>query len=61
MADTQANSILEIIHQFIANLVRTFDFKSNYQDTDDPWLVILSATYFAVRSTHHTKLQAMLG
>ena len=45
--NAQANSILEIIHQVIANLVRTFDFKKNL-DEGDPWEGILAATSFAI-------------
>ena len=59
--NTQDSSILEIIHQVIANLVRTFELQNNYLDEDDPWSGILAATDFAVRSTYHTTLQAMPG
>ena len=55
----QENSILERIQQVIFNLVRTFDLKNNYLDEDDPWLGILVATSFSVRSMYHTTLQAM--
>ena len=48
MENPQANSILEIINQVVANLVRTFDLQSNYLDEDYPWSDILSATAFAV-------------
>ena len=44
--NSQANSVLEQIHQFIANLVRTYDLKNIYLDEDDPWSGILVATYF---------------
>ena len=47
---TQANSILERIHQVIANLIHKFDLKNNYLDEDDPWSGILVATAFAARS-----------
>ena len=57
----QANSKLEIIHQVIANLARTFDLKNDDPDEDDPWSGILAATDFAVQRTHHTKLQATPG
>ena len=60
-ANPQANSILERIHQVIANLVRTFDLQNNYLDKEDPWAGILAATAFAVRSTYHTTLQATPG
>ena len=50
----QVNSILEIIHQVIANSVRTFKFKNNYLDKDYPWSAILATTAFPVRSMYHT-------
>ena len=60
-SNTQENSILERIHQVIANLVRTSDLKNIYLDKDDPWSGILSATTFAVRNTYHTTLQDKTG
>ena len=33
----QVNSILEIIHQVISNLIQTFDLQNNYIYEDDPW------------------------
>ena len=32
--------------------------KNNYLDKYDPWEIILEDTYFALQSTHCTKLQA---
>ena len=55
------NSILERIHQVIANLVSMFDLQSYHLDEDDPWSGILEATDFEIRSTHHTTLQATPG
>ena len=57
----QAKSILEIIIQFIANLVSKFDSQNNYIDKDYPWSSILSATAFALQSMYHTTLQATPG
>ena len=37
--------MLEIIHQVIVNLVRTFDFKKNYLDKDDHWSGILAGNH----------------
>ena len=54
----QVNSLLEIIHQVIAKLVCMFDLKNDYLDEDDPWLSILSATYFISHSMYHKILQA---
>ena len=48
------NSILEIIHQIIANLVHKFDLQNNYLDEDDPWSEILTAMAFAVLSQFRT-------
>jgi transposase InsO family protein len=50
----QANTIVERIHQVIANMIRTFELETNYMDEDDPWKGMLSATAFAVCSTYHT-------
>ena len=57
----QANSVVERIHQVIANMIRTFELEDNYLDEDDPWKGILSATAFAVRSTIHTTTQKTPG
>ena len=54
----QANSVVERIHQVIANMVRTFELGNKYLDKDDPWKAILSATAFAVRSTISTTTQS---
>ena len=44
----QENSILERIHQVIANCVRKFDLQNNYLEKDDLWSGILSDTDFSV-------------
>ena len=36
---------LEQIHQYTANIVRTFDLKDNYLDEDDPFVIILQFLY----------------
>ena len=43
--------ILEWIHQVPVNLVHTNNIKETYVNKDDPWLNILSAAAFTVRST----------
>ena len=48
MANSQANSIVEIIHQFIASLVHTSELNNIYLDKDDPWLGVLEAKAFLV-------------
>ena len=55
------NSILEIIHQVIANLVRMFDLQDNYLDKYDPLSGILAATDFVVHSTYHNTLKDVPG
>jgi transposase InsO family protein len=57
----QANTIVERIHQVIANMIRTFELETNYMDEEDPWKGILSATAFAVCSTYHTTLKKSPG
>jgi Integrase zinc binding domain/RNase H-like domain found in reverse transcriptase len=57
----QANAIVERVHQVIGNIIRTFELENNYLDEDDPWMGILSATAFAVRSTFHTTLRSTPG
>ena len=58
MLNLQANTISEMIHQVIANLVCMFDVKNNHLDEDDPWSDILEATAFVVRSKYYTMLQS---
>ena len=53
----QTNAIVEIIHQVIGNIIRTFELETSYIDEENPWKGILSATVFTVRSTYHTTLQ----
>ena len=57
----QANTIVDCIHQVIANMIRTFELEENYLDKEDPWKGVLSATAFAVRSTYHTTLKKTPG
>jgi hypothetical protein len=35
-SETQANAIVERVHQVIGNIIRTFELESNYLDEDDP-------------------------
>ena len=57
----QANAIVERVHQVTGNMIRTCKLEENYLDEEDPWKRILSATAFAVRSTHHITLQKSPG
>ena len=52
----QSNAIIEIIHQTVGNIIRTFDVSNIVNN--NPWSVIIDATMFAVRVTYHTTLQA---
>ena len=54
VGNPQYNSIIEIIHQALENLIRTFDMEKNYVDEDDPWKRILAAEAFYIHSTFHT-------
>lgn len=57
----QANSIIERVHQVIANLCQTFELEENYMDTDDPWAGLLTAATFTICSTIHTTLKVTPG
>ena len=54
----QSNAIIELIHQSIGNIIRTFDVSNIVNN--DPWSGILAATMFAVCATYYTTLQASL-
>ena len=49
----QANEIIERIHQVIGNLAHIYNLQETYVDDADPWMGILAASSFAVRSTYH--------
>jgi len=53
----QTNSILERVHQTIANILRTFKIHDTTVDEEDLWSGILAATMFVIRSTVHTTTQ----
>ena len=44
---------MELIHQVLSNIVRTYNIQETYVDEADPWMGILAAAYFAVQSTYH--------
>ena len=58
--NSQANAIVERIHQVIDNMIRTFELEDKDVD-QDVWKGIIAATSFAVRSTWHSTLQATPG
>ena len=49
----QANATIEIIHQVLGNLLLAYNQQETYLDDADPWIGILAASAFAVRSTYH--------
>jgi len=64
--NSQANSILEHVHQTISNILRTFKILDTTMEEEDPWSGLLAATMFAIRSmvhitTQHTPMQLVLG
>ena len=51
-----SNTVLEIIHQFLGNLIRTFNiFIRTYVDEDDSWTSILAAAAFVLFSKTNTQ------
>ena len=46
-----SNAVLERIHQVLRNIVRTCSITHYYVDKQNPWLVILVASSFAIHST----------
>ena len=54
----QANAILERVHQVLGDMLRTKELQKHTFDTVDPWSDILASVAWAIRSTHHTTLQA---
>ena len=49
--------IVKHAHQTLGNVIRSFELQDNpYLDSDDPWLGILAAASFAMRSMYHTTL-----
>ena len=53
----QANATIERIHQVSGNLIRKFNLHDIYVDDADPWIEILAAATFGVRSTYHRNKQ----
>ena len=56
-----SNAILELIHQVLGILVRTFNIQQTYVDKNDPWTGILAAADFAICSTTNRKKAYSLG
>ena len=54
----QANAILERVHQVLGDMLRTKELQKHTFDEIDPWSELLASVAWAIRSTHHTTLQA---
>ena len=54
----QSNGIIERVHQVLGNALRNFEIEQQELDDQNPWDEFLSAAAFAIRSTHHTTLEA---
>ena len=62
LGNPQAKSIIDIIHQLLVNIVRKYNLhhEANVDDAD-PWMKVLAADSFAVRSTYHRTKGKSLG
>ena len=54
----QVNAILERLHQVLGDMLRTKNLEQYDFDNVDPWGELLASVAWAIRSTHHTTLQA---
>jgi hypothetical protein len=57
----QGNSILETIHQVVANMLRSFDLDNQELDEHDPFGEYLALVAWTILCTYHTMLEAMPG
>ena len=57
----QGNSILETIHQVVANMLRSFDLDNQELDEHDPFGEYLAQVAWAICCTYHTALEATPG
>ena len=57
---SQANAIMERVHQSIGNVICTFNIKKMDLDDENPWEGILFSSMFAIRSMVHTTSQHTL-
>lgn len=55
---TQANSILEHVHQVLGNMLHTKNLAEIDFDLEDTWDTVLSSVAYVIRSTHHSTLGA---
>ena len=49
----QANTIIDIIHHILGNLLCTYNLQETYIDDADPLMGILAETAVAVQCTYH--------
>ena len=49
----RVNKIIEILHQLLGNIVRTYNLMEIYVYDADPWTGILATVSFSVKSTYH--------
>ena len=54
----QSNGVIERVHHALGNALRNFELEERELDETNPWGEFLTAAAFAIRSTHHTTLQA---
>ena len=54
----QANGILERVHDTIKECLKSFQLQKKEFDLQDPWTGFLADVAYAIRSTHHTSLNA---
>ena len=58
---SQANVIVERIHQVVGSMLKTNDLVNRIFDAIDPWGNILAAIAYAIRCSYHSTLQATPG
>ena len=52
--NSQANVILERVHQTVGNILHTLKVKNMVLNDKNPWDSILASAMFALRATVHT-------
>ena len=57
----QVKATIERIHQLLGNIVRTYNPQESYVNDAYPWMGILAAAAFLVRSMYHLTKQNILG
>ena len=57
----QEGATIERIYQVLGNILRTYNLQEAYVDDSDPWMGILAAADFVVKSTYHRTKQKSPG